>query len=120
MTVHKQKLSTVLGELKEDYLKKLPTKFENLKALINGQNWEALEDEYHKLKGTGKTYGYPEISVICEKLEFLVQQKNHQSCELFLQANELLEKMHQSYLKKEPVNLESDAFARSLLALKLK
>ena len=110
----------VLGELKEDYLKKLPGKIENLKLLVGHQNWVGLEDEYHKLKGTGKTYGYPEISVICEKLELLVQQKNHQSSELFQQAHELLEKMHQSYLKKEPVNLESDAFARSLLALKLK
>lgn len=120
MTGQKQKLSLVLGELKEDYLKKLPHKIANIKSLIECQNWECLEDEYHKLKGTGKTYGFPEISVICEKLEYLVQQKNHQNCELFNQANELLERMHQGYLKKEPLQLEQDTFARSLLALKLK
>ncbi|MGZ5278535.1 MAG: Hpt domain-containing protein [Pseudobdellovibrionaceae bacterium] len=120
MTIQKQKLSHVLNELKEEYLKKLPIKIDNLKLLTTAQNWAALEDEYHKLKGTGKTYGFPEISIVCEKLEFLVQQKNHQTVDLFHQANELLAKMHHGYLKKESINLEQDAFARSLLALKLK
>jgi len=120
MTIQKQKLSLVLNELKEEYLKKLPLKIDNLKSLTTAQNWAALEEEYHKLKGTGKTYGFPEISIVCEKLEYLVQQKNHQTVELFHQANELLAKMHHGYATKEIVNLERDAFARSLLALKLK
>lgn len=120
MTVSKQKLSSVLNELKEEYLRKLPLKIDNLKALTEAQNWEGLEDEYHKLKGTGKTYGFPEISVLCEKLEFLAQHKTHRTTELFREANLLLEKMHQGYLKQEPVRLEQEPFARSLLALKPK
>ncbi len=120
MSPQKQKLSLVLGELKAEYLKKLPTKIEHLKGLVSGEDWKALEDEYHKLKGTGKTYGFPEISIVCEKLEFLCQQKTHQTPELFLNANQLLERMHQGYLEQTPVSLEKDPFARSLLALKLK
>ncbi len=120
MNAQKQRLSAVLSELKSDYLKKLPSKIANLRTLTEAQNWEGLEDEYHKLKGTGKTYGFPEISTICEKLEFLVQQKHHQNPELFQGANDLLEKMHQSYLNQEPIRLDQEPFARSLLALKLK
>jgi HPt (histidine-containing phosphotransfer) domain-containing protein len=116
----KPKLSSVLGELKNDYLKKLPQKIDNLKVLAKDQNWEALEDEYHKLKGTGKTYGFPEISVLCEKLELLSQLEAHRSCELFESAHELLERMHQGYLKQEPLKLDQDSVARSLLALKPK
>jgi HPt (histidine-containing phosphotransfer) domain-containing protein len=120
MSAQKQRLSMVLNELKADYLKKLPTKIVNLRALTEAQNWEGLEDEYHKLKGTGKTYGFPEISTICEKLEFLVQQKHHQKPELFQGANDLLEKMHQGYVDQKPVQIHEDPFACTLLALKLK
>jgi len=120
MTGTKPKLSSVLGELKNDYLKKLPQKIDNLKTLTTAKDWQALEDEYHKLKGTGKTYGFPEISVLCEKLELLSQQEAHRSCELFQSAHELLERLHQGYLKQEPVKLDQDSVAQSLLALKPK
>jgi HPt (histidine-containing phosphotransfer) domain-containing protein len=120
MTAPKQKLSTVLNELKEEYLQKLPQKIQRLKDLTARQDWRALEEEYHKLKGTGKTYGFPEISIICEKMEFLAQQKQHHTSQLFESSVELLEKMHMNYVKKEPIALEQDPFGQSLLAMKLK
>jgi HPt (histidine-containing phosphotransfer) domain-containing protein len=120
MTAPKQKLSTILNELKEEYLQKMPQKIQLLKNLTARQDWKALEEEYHKLKGTGKTYGFPEISIICEKMEILAQQKQHHTAQMFEPAVELLEKMHLSYLEKKPLALEQDPFVRSLLAMKLK
>jgi HPt (histidine-containing phosphotransfer) domain-containing protein len=113
----KQKLSQVLKELKAEYLIKLPQRILLLKSLTEQNQWTCLEEEYHKLKGTGKTYGFPEISTVCERLEQLTQKSETRNPEIFAQAVLLLERMHQSYLHNEPIDLTSDPFARSLLAL---
>lgn len=116
----KQKLSIVLQELKKEYLVKLPQRIELLRKMTEALDWQALEDEYHKLKGTGKTYGFPEVSIVCEKLEHLAQDSRFRNAEIFSSAVLLLERMHQNYLAQEPVDLQADAFARSLLALSQK
>lgn len=114
------KLSELLNELKEDYLRNLPVKLATIKIYSDQSNWNLLFDEYHKLKGNGKTYGYPDISTVAEKLEFLAQHKEGQDQAVFLDAVALLERMYKSYLENKPFPLEQDAFARSLLALKIK
>lgn len=116
----KIKLQHLLNELKEDYLKTFPEKLQNLRQLTVSRDWTGLEQQYHKLKGTGKTYGFPEISLVCQKLEDMAQSQNHRDPEVFEKALTLLENLHQSYLQNRPCNLEDDAFSRSLLALKLK
>ena len=120
MTAQKQKLSTVLQELKEEYLQKFPQKIDKLKNLTQAQDWTGLEEEYHKLKGTGKTYGFADISLVCEKLEALAQQPSRREVQIFNEAAVLLEKMHQNYLRNGILDLQKDSFARSLLALKVK
>lgn len=65
------KLSEVLAELKAEYRQKFPEKLAKLRALHADQDWAALKEEFHKLKGTGRTYGYPEVSQLCEALEQL-------------------------------------------------
>lgn len=112
----KPQLSTILQELRIEYLEKLPGKIAHLKELTNHRKWDELEEEYHKLKGTGKTYGFPEISTISEMLETMAQQKNTQIPEVFEKSLQLFEKMHQNYLQNRAFDLNSDAFARELLA----
>lgn len=65
------KLSEVLAELKAEYQEKFPEKLTKMRTLHAAQDWPALKDEFHKLKGTGRTYGYPEVSLLCEALEQL-------------------------------------------------
>lgn len=114
----KQKLSEVLKELRSDYLLKFPNKIAQLRQLTEAQSWKELEDEYHKLKGTGSTYGFPDISTVCEIMESLAQNKYNQKPELFAQTVSLLERMHQNYAEGKVLDLSSDPFARSLLALR--
>lgn len=114
------RLNEVLSELKKDYLEKFPTKLSVLRELTEKQNWLQLEEEYHKLKGTGKTYGFPEVSTVCEQMEALAKFEQNQIPDLFEKAVTLLETIYQHYLENKPLNLESDSFARSLLALKVK
>ncbi len=116
----KQKLTLLLAELKKDYLISLPQKLAILKELTEKQDWEQLENEYHKLKGTGKTYGFPEVSLLCQKMEELAQRPSGRDPQIFNQALTLMEKLHQAYVGGHAPDLESDSFWRSLLALPLK
>jgi hypothetical protein len=103
----KKKLSALLEELKSDYLKKLPEHLKKLEMFTAQTDWPALEEEYHKLKGTGKTYGFPDISVICEKMEFLAKKPEFQNREIFEKAFLLLKEMNDSYQKNEKLDLKN-------------
>ena len=59
----------VMIELRAEYLKGFPNKISLLKINLAINNIEELELEFHKMKGTGATYGIPEISVIGEIME---------------------------------------------------
>lgn len=73
------KFSELLAELKADYLSILPERIANLEKLLKEKNWKQMHIEFHKLKGTGKTYGFPEVSTICEKLEEASRYDNRQA-----------------------------------------
>lgn len=112
------RFTRMLSEMKEEYLKTLPRKISLIERLISEEKWQELHDEFHKLKGTGKTYGFPQITEVCLILESLSAQRPIQDKNLFIQSKELLARMHQSYEQNQAFDLENDSFARSLLALK--
>jgi hypothetical protein len=55
-------LKLILEKLKSDYLKNLPGRIEQIESLWGSREMKLIKTEFHKLKGTGKTYGLPEIS----------------------------------------------------------
>ncbi len=112
------RFSQMLLELKEDYLKALPKKIAKINQLIGEEKWNELHDEFHKLKGTGKTYGFPQISQVCQILENLSALRPIEDKSLFIQSSALLARMQQSYEQDQAFDLEKDSFARSLLAMK--
>jgi HPt (histidine-containing phosphotransfer) domain-containing protein len=119
-----KKLSELLSELKTDYLVKLPEKISVLKAHFHSHKWPELEEEFHKLKGTGKTYGFPDISVVCEKLELLIQRENQSqsNCSHLVpvvnDSISLLEKMYQAYCRQEVLDLQNQPLLKTLDNLK--
>ncbi len=58
-----------MNQLKLDYIETLPEKRERIALLFKKNELEELETEFHKMKGTGKTYGLPEVSLLGEVLE---------------------------------------------------
>ena len=121
MSSHDEKIARftqMLIEMKHDYLESFPHKIATIKKFIAEEKWAELHDEYHKLKGTGKTYGFPEVSVVCEILETLTMTRPVKDPEIFKKSSELLDRMHQAYLQNQSFHLEQDDFGRSLLALK--
>lgn len=114
----KQKFSELLVELKTDYLNKLPTRIEEIKQTTSQKDWVRLEELYHNLKGTGKTYGFPEVSQICEAMEYFMAKENSNKEEFAKDAIFVLEKLLSSYQTGQKVNLGIIPGALNILALK--
>src|SRR5438067_1747973 len=66
-------LKEVLAELQRNYLQAIPEKITLLEKLHNSKQYDLLETEYHKLKGTGRTYGLPEVTLIGAAVERLCE-----------------------------------------------
>lgn len=66
-------LNDVLKQLQKTYLASMPEKIANLELLWSKKQLDLLKTDYHKLKGTGRTYGFPEISSLGAALERLCE-----------------------------------------------
>jgi HPt (histidine-containing phosphotransfer) domain-containing protein len=66
-------LKDVLKELQKNYLASMPEKISNLELLWSKRELDLLKTDYHKLKGTGRTYGFPEITALGAALERLCE-----------------------------------------------
>ena len=62
-------LDSVLQSLRDSYAQSLPEKVEHLRELWKQHNAEELQKAAHKMKGSGESYGFPEVSSICGQLE---------------------------------------------------
>lgn len=105
----------MLADLKADYLIALPAKLERLTNLVHGEKWDLLHTEFHKLKGTGKTYGIPEVSELCETGEELSSGTGGQNRLLFLDIIQLLEKVRIAYEEQAPFQWQDDPLSQALL-----
>ena len=61
--------AAMMEQLKEEYIQSLPEKIELIEAHLQTNSSESLREDFHKLKGTGKTYGIPEISTLAASVE---------------------------------------------------
>ena len=116
----KQKFSELLVELKSDYLKKLPDRIQELKKTGAEKNWNLLEELYHNLKGTGKTYGLPEVSIICEIMELQLMTEKSLNSDLAECAIQVLESILESYQQGRSFALKDLPNSAPILALKKK
>jgi len=62
-------LDSVLQSLRSSYAAALPEKIAHLRELWAQQNAEELRKVAHKLKGSGESYGFPDVSSICALIE---------------------------------------------------
>lgn len=62
-------IQDVLAGLQKTYLASMPEKITLIDSLFKSGDLEKLETEYHKLKGTGRTYGLPEFTQLGATLE---------------------------------------------------
>jgi hypothetical protein len=60
----------MMAELRTEYVASIPKKIADIELHLKENTTEKLRDDFHKLKGTGKTYGIPEVS----ELGFVVEK----------------------------------------------
>lgn len=62
-------LEELFKSLQAEYLKTFEEKISNLKKFLSLNDFEKIEMEFHKMKGTGSTHNIPEISELGHKME---------------------------------------------------
>ena len=99
----------IMKELRVEYLEGFPDKFHLMRNFFDGQDWYSLELEFHKLKGTGTTYGVPEVSELCELMERHCRTQGKLDETILNISIGLLEKISAKYLQDEDFDLYSSA-----------
>ncbi len=72
----KNELNDLFIELKQEYLESFDEKIESIKTFWFRRDMKNLKNEFHKIKGTGTTYGVHEATAIAEILEDLCDTKS--------------------------------------------
>ncbi len=101
-------LQNLLAELQKEYLDSLPEKIKSISELIKANQLELVETEFHKLKGTGRTYGVPEISRVGELGERSCWITDAKRDDAISQALGLLGKVHQSRSQGKEFQIDED------------
>ena len=95
-------------ELKKDYLSSMPGKFEVIANALKTSDVAQLREEFHKLKGTGKTYGIPEISDLCAVVEQLCVKRSSYAVGDAQIALQILSEIHQTRIGEKEFALSGD------------
>lgn len=101
-------LNDVLAELRKTYLEALPARADMIEGLMSKGLYDEVETEFHKLKGTGKTYGLPEVTSIGEIAERLVEHGSTSADESVPAALNALRKVAPARAKGQALDLSSD------------
>jgi hypothetical protein len=114
-------LTELLAQLQKDYLATFPDKIKNLGTLWKTERITDLETEYHKLKGTGRTHGLPEVSQLGEAMERLCETDRKAPYPVLTIAVpislEIFDKIRQSRERGEAFRLETEPGFAKLVAM---
>ncbi len=109
--------NSMMQELRDEYLASFQEKFQLMKGFLEGGDWYSLELEFHKLKGTGTTYGVPEVSELCEKMEHVCRESGHLKEVDLNKAIQILTKIKAKYAKGQEYEMSSDPHFQDLKKL---
>lgn len=107
----------MMEELKKEYVESLPSKIAEIQKQVEANNIQDVREYFHKLKGTGKTYGLPEITELGEVMEKLCIQNPGEARQYVPSALILLRKIHSERSLARAVNLSLEQSFSQLKAL---
>lgn len=107
----------MLKSLQQDYLASIPAKIADLEQCLANSDTNALREAFHKLKGTGKTYGLPEISDLGAAVEKICIERPHAAISAATLAVALMQEIHRARISQAIFQLETDARMQQLLKL---
>lgn len=102
-------INDVLEELRKTYIDGLKGKVETIEHLWKERRYSEIETEFHKLKGTGKTYGLPEVTQVGEVAERLCELGSQSADGVISPANRLLLKIAEARKANTVLDLECEA-----------
>ncbi len=113
-------IQELLQKLKVEYLAGLSERIKEIDGLLIEKNAMGLHTCFHKLKGSGKTYGVPEISQLCAVLEPMVEVSAERVYENSPIVLELLIEIKTSHENNKVLHLDTDQRFQKLLSLQQK
>lgn len=106
----------MMDELRQEYVASLPSKILTIEEHFAAQDIPELQNDFHKLKGTGKTYGLPEVSELGMAMENICKTKPDQLAESFPLAIKLLKRIYDERLSGKAVDLSTQPEFSSIRA----
>lgn len=110
----KSDLNGIFAELRDEYINNFHDKISTIEEYWQKSDRENLEMEFHKIKGTGTTYGVREATLVAEILEDLCRNNHDKLGHALLLALDLFEKIIRHYKGQTPWTLEDDSSYLSL------
>ncbi len=101
-------MDDLLRELQVEYINSIPEKVVELRDFFANKDLENLINAFHKLKGSGKTYGLDEVTLLGQFFEMWLREKGEKALPFTLKAVEILEKIYQSRLGGNRYSIETD------------
>lgn len=98
----------MMNQLRKEYVSTLPEKIQTIRHFLNSGDALGVRGVFHKLKGTGATYGVPELSALGETLEVFVENNPQDLKDAVSDALDILNQVHVCRLKDEPFNIQND------------
>ena len=98
----------MMAGLKRDYIKSMPDKIQRIQQVYNTADLKQLREEFHKLKGTGKTYGVPEITDLCAAIEQLCLEQSPHAINDVKTALQILGEIHCARASEQAFNVVGD------------
>jgi HPt (histidine-containing phosphotransfer) domain-containing protein len=98
----------LLKSLQVDYVAALPKKIAIIKSQIHAADLPALRESFHKFKGTGRTYGLPEVSELAEAVERLCIDESSHAITAAGHAVAVLEDIHKARAANQSYSLATD------------
>jgi HPt (histidine-containing phosphotransfer) domain-containing protein len=117
MSSREEKFSKLRAELRVEFLAEFPNRLKILQKYLElgqAQDWMG---EFHKLKGTAATYGFPELGEFVERLEPYLQMEHPDKELLYRGVLKIMHRMLQEWKKGLPFSLEKDKLVQNLFEL---
>lgn len=107
----------LLKTLQKDYLKSIPDKIKVIENHIQASDTHNVRESFHKLKGTGRTYGLPEVSELAEIVESVCIQHPQSGVRAATEALPVLQDIYQSRQTQQAYAFGNDVRVEALRKL---
>ena len=107
----------LMAQLHKEYVLELPVRIRDIESNLAGHQLQIVREDFHKLKGTGKTYGVPEISLLAAVMEEICITLPHEIELAVPQALTLLKEIHSVRLTSQCFDIDQDQRFASLKRL---